>query len=393
MNGFEKRIIVKYPLLRILSLFLSILFSTVIIGESNPPNAKQTKFSIDCNKTETDFLNSDLELPDNQFNLANFYTNCLNDKNKALKWFRKVALNSDESINNNAKAEWLYSWNFLQKFREEHTLKYINSLSKEDKELYEKGMPVGLLLLFAGESELGFNTLFLELNTLHPTALKYIEVLYETGISNEKIKIKKFDKRILKYFRQMAKEGIPIFQYLLGKAYFYSKSPPQDKKAMFWLKKSISKSNFAESYFEIGNLHYFIYKEHENAKLNWKKAGKLGSAKSYYNLGVTYTEEGDHKKAIKYLRKTIKLDPDFSNAYVNIGQAYFSGLGVEQNQNKSFKYYLLAANLNNPIGMFMVGLFYLNGNGVEQSKEIGLDYIRKSAESGFQPAKDYLKDK
>ena len=41
----------------------------------------------------------------------------------------------------------------------------------------------------------------------------------------------------------------------------------------------------------------------------------------------------------------------------------------------------------------MVGLFYLNGNGVEQSKEIGLDYIRKSAESGFQPAKDYLKDK
>ena len=110
----------------------------MIIGESNPPNAKQTKFSIDCNKTETDFLNSDLELLDNQFNLANFYTNCLNDKNKALKWFRKVVLNLDESINNNAKAEWLYSWNFLQKFREEHTLKYINSLSKEDKELYEK---------------------------------------------------------------------------------------------------------------------------------------------------------------------------------------------------------------------------------------------------------------
>ena len=66
---------------------------------------------------------------------------------------------------------------------------------------------------------------------------------------------------------------------------------------MFWLKKYF-KNNFAESIFEIGNLHYFIYKEHENAKLNWKKAGKLGSAKSYYNLGVTYTEEGDHKRQL-----------------------------------------------------------------------------------------------
>ena len=41
-----------------------------------------------------------------------------------------------------------------------------------------------------------------------------------------------------------------------------------------------------------------------------------------YNLGTTANSQGEYKTAIEYFSKVIKLNPNFSEAYVNRGTAY-----------------------------------------------------------------------
>ena len=41
-----------------------------------------------------------------------------------------------------------------------------------------------------------------------------------------------------------------------------------------------------------------------------------------YNLGTTANSQGEYKMAIEYFSKVIKLNPNFSEAYVNRGTAY-----------------------------------------------------------------------
>ena len=43
---------------------------------------------------------------------------------------------------------------------------------------------------------------------------------------------------------------------------------------------------------------------------------------AYYNLGKILNEEEDHEEAIKLFHQCIKLYPDHSNAYNNLGMAY-----------------------------------------------------------------------
>ena len=46
-------------------------------------------------------------------------------------------------------------------------------------------------------------------------------------------------------------------------------------------------------------------------------------SEAYYNLGIAYERLGKHKDAIETLKKTIELSPDNSNAYYALGYAYY----------------------------------------------------------------------
>ena len=46
-------------------------------------------------------------------------------------------------------------------------------------------------------------------------------------------------------------------------------------------------------------------------------------SEAYYNLGISYERLGKHKDAIEMLKKTIELSPDNPNAYYALGYAYY----------------------------------------------------------------------
>ena len=68
-----------------------------------------------------------------------------------------------------------------------------------------------------------------------------------------------------------------------------------------------------------------LKKEYKEAIELLKKAIELNPefSEAYYNLGISYERLGKHKDAIKMLKKTIELSPDDPNAYYALGYAYY----------------------------------------------------------------------
>ncbi len=65
--------------------------------------------------------------------------------------------------------------------------------------------------------------------------------------------------------------------------------------------------------------------DYKEAIVFLKKAIELNPefSEAYYNLGVSYERLGNHKDAIEMLKKTIDLSPGNPNAYYALGYAYY----------------------------------------------------------------------
>ncbi len=70
----------------------------------------------------------------------------------------------------------------------------------------------------------------------------------------------------------------------------------------------------------------------------------------------------------------------------NLGSAYFSGDGVEQDLPKAIEYFRKAAELGHGHAQFNLGLCYMNGSGVEQSDQEAALWLKKAADQGIKEA-------
>jgi len=128
----------------------------------------------------------------------------------------------------------------------------------------------------------------------------------------------------------------------------------------------------------------FKKQNHVRCKILMEEAANLN-----YELAIavcTYWGSGKYKKDIKnaYLmvENVYKNTPDYHWAPTLLGRCYFYGYGPEQNFNRAFELYLIAANLGNSVAMRFVGYCYKFGKGVEQNHEKASEYFLKGAEMG-----------
>lgn len=158
--------------------------------------------------------------------------------------------------------------------------------------------------------------------------------------------------------------------------------------------------------------------------ISWyEKAGKMGYMPSFNNLGLLYQQGNgvpqDYSKMLYYYR--LAADGGFARAQLNLSCIYREGSGVQRDLNEAGKWlakveesgdgavqcavgfnyehpgynpqspqwinireaarwYGLAANQNDAGGQYYLGLCYLEGKGVEQDEERGLDLIRRAAD-------------
>ena len=73
-------------------------------------------------------------------------------------------------------------------------------------------------------------------------------------------------------------------------------------------------------------------------------------------------------------------------AFTQLGWIYEMGKGVEPDLNKASFYFSEAARIGDPEAMYALAVMYLTGKGKEQNKELGNEWMRKSAELGFKKA-------
>ena len=159
-----------------------------------------------------------------------------------------------------------------------------------------------------------------------------------------------------------------------------------------------------------------------------EKAVKQGQPRAYGCLSRVYSEKKDYKKALELLKKGVELkvpecmyiygviladsqisaeygiEPDgklaasllksvvndYPDVAVTIGYLYSYGYGVEKDQVKAAYWFRIAANANDPVGMYDYGVSLLNGYGVNKDTKAAKEWFKKSAQLGYEEAKKIL---
>ena len=112
-----------------------------------------------------------------------------------------------------------------------------------------------------------------------------------------------------------------------------------------------------------------LEKKYQKAIVFLKEAIALNPefSEAYYNLGVSYERLGEYKDSIKYLNEALKLSPDNANAYYALGYVYYQKKKYKQ-AVEAFEH---AARLkpDNPFTHSKLGYTYLAWGKVERARE------------------------
>ncbi len=130
----------------------------------------------------------------------------------------------------------------------------------------------------------------------------------------------------------------------------------------------------ADEYFQKA-LHGFIALEPTAKRLRDYVQYRIGKM---YALG--YGTEQDYSKAFEWFEKSAATGNKF--AQYSLGSLYYYGNGMAQNYEKAFEYYKLSADQDNAYACYEAAKIFRDGIGVEKNSEQAENYF-KSAYNGF----------
>lgn len=149
--------------------------------------------------------------------------------------------------------------------------------------------------------------------------------------------------------------------------------------------------SFAPSQTCIGN----AYENGDGVQINiheaiewYKLAANQGDIIALSNLGLLYGSGDkipqDANEAIKYWK--LAADKGHIESIANLG-VMFDGIG---NKHEAFNYYKIAAEKGHPGAQFNLGVSYYCGEGVSKDDKEALNWIKKAANQGYEPAINML---
>lgn len=110
-----------------------------------------------------------------------------------------------------------------------------------------------------------------------------------------------------------------------------------------------------------------------------------GNGEKLYQIGQNiYDGKEGFSRNREYGNSFIQKSADLG--YLKAILLYAEHMGKEQKYEESASYYLKAAELGNPYGEFKYGEILLEGRGIPQDKEKGLEYLYKSMKQGSSEA-------
>jgi TPR repeat protein len=161
------------------------------------------------------------------------------------------------------------------------------------------------------------------------------------------------------YLIRSANAGNPNAMYKLSAAKFHEGAVDPAAASNMWLTKA-AEAGSADAALNVARSYYYGLSgfpiDQELAR-NWmQRSAERGKVEAMVDIGAVYAE--------------LKPEPDYPSALM---------------------WWRKAADLGSARAMFNMGVMYLKGRGVAPSKEIALEWMRKSATAGDQAAMDYVK--
>jgi len=123
-----------------------------------------------------------------------------------------------------------------------------------------------------------------------------------------------------------------------------------------------------------------------------KKANE-GNALAQHELGLRYISgqgfPADTVKAAYWIGKAARQN--LPGACYNYGILLNNGWGIKWNPFEAFEYFNIAANNDMPQAEYVMGISYIDNLLIERNWSKAYFWIKKSAENGFKPAEETLK--
>ena len=133
--------------------------------------------------------------------------------------------------------------------------------------------------------------------------------------------------------------------------------------------------------------------ETSNEKIQkWRIAAEQGDADAQFELGWAYdTGEGidqDYREAVRWYREA--AEQGNASAQYNLGVAYGTGEGIDQDYREAVRWYREAAEQGNARAQYNLGVAYGKGEGIDQDRPEAVRWYRKAAEQGNASAQNNL---
>ena len=122
----------------------------------------------------------------------------------------------------------------------------------------------------------------------------------------------------------------------------------------------------------------------------WHKLAQKGDADSIVNMGTDFARSEMMEYAVACWQYVIDNGHGTAEAYSNLGVSYYYGNGVAQDYDKAVLYYIKAAAMDHPFGLFNLAVAYENGNGIEKNMDVAVSYYKMAAEKHLNMAIDAL---
>ena len=201
------------------------------------------------------------------------------------------------------------------------------------------------------------------------------------------------------FIKSVKKDNSDSKYYLAGMLYYGEGTEPDEVKAFKYFKE-VDKEQLAEdeylikTYFMLGYCSLLGIGAKQNIKValkNLNKANDHGHDEAKYWLGYYYflcveEDEGDNQdianKAFYFLNKASKSNIEDSHYY--LGLCYSNEIGVKQNYKKSLNSFKQSVLQNsNPKAFLEIGEIYYFGKGVLENEVEALKWFSKADEMGL----------
>ena len=159
----------------------------------------------------------------------------------------------------------------------------------------------------------------------------------------------------------------------------------------FTKKKKIKEGNRIIENFKTG-LEQFKNQDYSNAFIHFEKAAEKGLPQAQYYLSYIYLKglgvTEDEHKSFEWCQKAADQGHIFS--YCWLGEKYEYGEGVEQDYNKALEWYTKGAENEDESAQYYLGLMYEKGNGVEKDDYNAYKWFSKAAKKGHAHAREKI---